>query len=406
MKYPLLATITLGICASLGLAGEKSTPTETKATASTAKSDESGFVPLFNGKDTEGWKNPYEWGEVGIEGDEITLKANKKFFLVTERPYGDFIFEGEVKVPEGKANSGFMVRANVRKNKVFGYQAEVDPSERAWAGGLYDEGRRLWLNPLTKDEKARAAFDRTKWNKYRIEFIGDHLKIYVNDVLTTDYVDSMDIAGPIGIQHHGEKGQVYRFRNLRVKELGNHEWRPLFNGKNLEGWHATPGGDWKVEDGVIIGTSTKDEKNNGLLLSDKMYKDFTVRFQFKAHSGNSGFYFRVQPVDPPLNAVGMQAEIDAEKDVGGVYEVRGRGWLLQPKPEDVKKYFKPGEWNDMTVSVHGNRMVVHVNGTKTVDLVDDKIFPEGYFGFQLHAGKDMKVEFRDVQILQPIESGH
>lgn len=182
--------------------------------------DESGFILLFDGKTLQGWRNPYTWGEVEVADGEIRLKADKKFFLVTEKPYGDFVFEGEVLVPEGKANSGFMFRCHAEPNKVYGYQAEVDPSERRWSGGLYDEGRRGWLVDLKDKPEAQAAFDRTKWNSYRIECIGDHIRIWVNGVLTTETRDSTDSSGFIGIQHHGEEGQVYRFRNLRIKELG------------------------------------------------------------------------------------------------------------------------------------------------------------------------------------------
>jgi hypothetical protein len=108
--------------------------------------EEDGFTPLFDGKTLTGWKNPYEWGQAEVVDGEIRLTADRKFFLVTEKSYTDFVFEGEILLPEGQANSGFMFRANVGKNKVFGYQAEVDGSpDRKWSGGLYDEGRRAWF---------------------------------------------------------------------------------------------------------------------------------------------------------------------------------------------------------------------------------------------------------------------
>ena len=157
--------------------------------------------------------------------------AEKKFFLVTEKKYGDFIFEGEVHLPEGKANSGFMYRCHVEPNKVYGYQAEVDGSERRWSGGLYDEGRRGWLWPAKKGDKkeisnahfkkpeVQNALKRNDWNKYKIQCKGDHLQVWVNGVLTTDYHDDKDAEGYLGIQHHGEKGAIYRFRNLKVTVL-------------------------------------------------------------------------------------------------------------------------------------------------------------------------------------------
>ena len=130
-------------------------------------------------------------------------------------------------MPEGKANSGFMFRCHVAKNKVFGYQAEVDPSDRKWSGGLYDEGRRKWLNPKKGDKASEKAFTdragdcfkRGEWNTYRIQCEGDRLRIWVNDTLTTDFRDKVDAQGPLAIQHHGEKGKTYRFRNIRVKVL-------------------------------------------------------------------------------------------------------------------------------------------------------------------------------------------
>ena len=186
------------------------------------------FVPLFDGKTLSGWKNPYSWGETKVVDGEIHLTGEKKFFIVTEKSYSDFVFEGEVLLPEGTANSGFMFRAHAEPNKVYGYQAEVDGSPRNWSGGLYDEGRRMWfISPIKGDAQSETAFrqwageafKRNGWNTYRITCKGGHIKIDVNGVTTTEVDDSMDASGVIALQHHGEKGQLYRFRNLRIKEL-------------------------------------------------------------------------------------------------------------------------------------------------------------------------------------------
>jgi hypothetical protein len=200
---------------------------------------ENAPISLFNGKDITGWKNPYEWGKAEVVDGEIHLSGEQKFFLVTDKEFGDFVLEGEVKLPPGPANSGFMFRCHVEPNHVFGYQAEVDGSDRGWSGGLYDEGRREWLWPSqsgrTTDEKflkhekesqeffkkpeVAGALKRDDWNHYRITCKGDSIKIEVNDVVTTEIKDDMDARGPVGIQHHGEKGAVYKFRNLKIREL-------------------------------------------------------------------------------------------------------------------------------------------------------------------------------------------
>jgi hypothetical protein len=188
-----------------------------------------GFTPLFDGKTTAGWTNPYKWGKIEVVDGEIHLTADKKFFLVTEKTYGDFVFEGEVLLPKGTANSGFMFRARVEPNKVWGYQAEVDGDpKRGWSGGLYDEGRRMWfISPIKGNAESEAAFKkragdtfkRDEWNTYRITCKGNKIRIEVNGVVTTDIEDDTDASGVIGIQHHGEKGQTYKFRNLKIKVL-------------------------------------------------------------------------------------------------------------------------------------------------------------------------------------------
>jgi predicted dehydrogenase len=184
------------------------------------------------------WENPYDWGQADVKDGVVSLTTDvKKWFLLTKEEYANFVFEGEIKMPVGEGNSGFMFRCQKDKNKVWGYQAEVDTADdRKWSGGLYDEARRNWFVSPNRDnadtpeektasiaafrERAGDCYKQGQWNTYRVVCIGDHIQIYVNGTLTTDVYDSMDLKGYIGIQHHGEKGLVYQFRNLRIKDLG------------------------------------------------------------------------------------------------------------------------------------------------------------------------------------------
>ena len=72
------------------------------------------------------------------------------------------------------------------------------------------------------------------------------------------------------------------------------DWKPLFDGKTLEGWEALPGGEWSVIGGAIAGTQEKSEKRHGMLISKNQYSDFEIKLRYKAIKGNSGFYFRVE----------------------------------------------------------------------------------------------------------------
>lgn len=175
-------------------------------------------------------------------------------------------------------------------------------------------------------------------------------------------------------------------------------WRPLWDGATLSGWHIIGKGEWRIIDGAIRGTHPKTEKEFSHLVTDESFKDFTVRLKYKAVAGNSGLYFRIE--EKGFSGVsGFQAEIDPAKDAGGLYETGGRAWVSQPTPEQVKTWFKPGEWNEMSVSARGGHIVVHVNGVKSAELKNDPGRREGRIALQVHGGQDCEVWFKDIEIL-------
>lgn len=175
------------------------------------------------------------------------------------------------------------------------------------------------------------------------------------------------------------------------------KWQPLWDGKTLQGWHTIGSGKWEVVDGAIHGTHEKSNKVFGHLVTDKTYKDFTARLKFKCLKGNSGFYFRIEEKGAS-GVSGFQAEVADKNDVGGLYETNGRAWVSKPTPEEVATWFKPGEWNQMTVSAHGGNIVVTVNGKKSAELKDDPGRAEGKIALQIHANLDCDVWFKDIEI--------
>ena len=175
-------------------------------------------------------------------------------------------------------------------------------------------------------------------------------------------------------------------------------WKPLMDGKTLKGWHKVGDGQWTVEDGAFVGRANK-EKLYGLLVSDKAFKDCTVRLKFKCLSGDSGFYIRTV-VKPPEKAHGLQIQVGRPRSgTGGIYESYGRGWIDKPKPELEDKFSKADDWNEMTIAAHGGHVVVHVNGVKSAELKEDPSRPEGHFALQMHSGCVMQVMFKEIEIL-------
>jgi len=175
------------------------------------------------------------------------------------------------------------------------------------------------------------------------------------------------------------------------------DWRPLWDGRTLNGWHIIGKGTWKIEDGAIHGTHAKAEPEFSHLVTDRSYTNFTVRLKYKTIKGNSGLYFRIE--EKGYSGVsGFQAEISPEQDAGGLYETNGRSWVSQPKPADVKTWFKPGEWNEMTVAAHGGHLVVTVNGKKSAEVQNDPGRAHGRFALQVHGDQDVDVWFKDIEI--------
>ncbi|MDP6929381.1 MAG: DUF1080 domain-containing protein, partial [Planctomycetota bacterium] len=377
------------------------------------------FVPLFDGKSLDGWtqrggKALYAIKDGAILGTAVPGTPNS--FLCTDRDYGDFVLEYEFLV-HPKLNSGVQIRSHslqaYRNGRVHGYQVEIDPDvdrNRMWTAGIYEEARRGWLNDLAANEPARKAFKPEQWNAVRVRAVGDSIKTWLNGVPAADLVDSMTLSGFIGLQVHsiGKKTGgpfTVSWRNLRIKDLGKHEWKPIFNGKDLSGWDALPGGQWSVKEGAIVGVSQRAERRHGILLSKESYKDFTVRCKLRVHSGDSGFYFRAKRVRGGVAVHGFQAEVDETGETGGLYETGGRAWVVKPDTKVAKSAkHKKGEWSELTVSAHGRRIVVHLNGVKTAELIKDKGRLEGHFGLQLHGGQDMHVEYKDIEMLLPAKA--
>lgn len=204
---------------------------------------------LFNGKNLKGWTKLNGTAEYKIQDNAIvgvSKMGTPNTFLATDKMYDNFILEFEFKIDEG-LNSGVQFRSNSLKNyrdgRVHGYQFEIDPSERAWTGGIYDEARRGWLYPLTyntmkavvvkSDDSseclypptynplAQKAFKKNEWNKGRIEAIGNSIRTWVNGIPCADLIDDMTKSGFIALQVHQignpkDEGKTVSWRNIRI----------------------------------------------------------------------------------------------------------------------------------------------------------------------------------------------
>ncbi|WP_317170711.1 3-keto-disaccharide hydrolase [Paraflavitalea devenefica] len=171
----------------------------------------------------------------------------------------------------------------------------------------------------------------------------------------------------------------------------------LFNGKDLSGWTIHGTEKWYVEKGELVCESGPD-KQYGYLSTDKTYKDFELTLQFKQEAnGNSGVFFRSSIEGVKIS--GWQVEVaPLNKHTGGVYESYGRGWLIQPNPED-EQWLKQGEWNELKIKVVGGEVTTWLNGHQMITLKDDKITAaNGFIALQIHDGGGIKVRWKNIRI--------
>lgn len=151
----------------------------------------------------------------------------KNAFLCTEKTYGDFDLELDFKV-DPILNSGVQIRSQskpeYRDGVVHGYQVEIDPSPRAFTGGVYEESGRGWLKDLKDNPAAREAFRQKDWNRLFISCRGTSIRTKINGVDAVAFNDDKTFRGFIALQVHGTTSTTplkVQFRNIRIQDWDN-----------------------------------------------------------------------------------------------------------------------------------------------------------------------------------------
>ncbi len=383
------------------------------------------WQPLFNGKDFFNFQQLNGTATYKIENGEIVGVSKGKTrnsFLATKETYGDFILEFEVWVENG-LNSGVQFRSMSKPDyydgAVHGYQCEIETSPRQWAGGIYDESRRGWLYPLSRNPKGGAAFITGSWNTYRIEAIGHYIRTWVNGVQCTNLVDDMTAEGFIAFQVHSiwkkeQEGKTVRWRNIRIltEEVEKYRWQPdpdvpefsnltnqltsrekrrgwrlLWDGESTKGWRSAksetfPKEGWQIQDGVL---SVKDgdgstANGGGDIITTAIFRNFELSLDFRITEGaNSGIKYMV---DPNLNkgagsAIGLEFQIlddknhpDAKKGKNGNRTIGSLYDLLRAEShiKGTKKRVKSiGKWNNARIVVKNGHVEHWLNHIKVAE---------------------------------------
>ena len=377
---------------------------------------------LFDGKTLKGWKRLAGTADYKVENGAIvgtTVLNSGNTFLITEKEYGDFILEMDTKIESPLSNSGVQTRShydpagNGGKGMVYGRQFEIDPSDRKWSGGIYDEGRRDWLYPVDLNANAKNAFKVGIYNHIRIECIGNEMRTWINGIPVADVVDTVDSKGFIGLQVHAvskpeQAGKKVYFKNLQIQTenlafkqfpkeiytvnytinaLSDREkangWNLLYDGSTANGWRgatltAFPTKGWLYADGTmhVLPSEGKEESGGGDIVTDSVYSAFDLSFEFKITPGaNSGVkYFVTLSEITKGSAIGLEYQVlddklhpDAKLGRNGDRTLASLYDLIPAKKQE--RFIHPiGAWNSGRIVVYPSNHVEHyLNGVKVLE---------------------------------------
>jgi len=393
-----------------------------QVTTLTNKEKELGWVLLFNGRDTEGWRGykmdaiPKGWhveegclvtsstGGSEMSGDIITINQYEDFDLYLEwaiSPGGNSgIF---FHILEGNYNAAYETGPEYQLIDDAGYPEKLEEWQQA--------GANYAMHNADKSKKNLKPVG--EFNSSRIRVENGHVTHWLNGEIIVEYdlwtdewyglvqggkwrdYPGYGLArkGYIGLQDHGSP---VKFRNIKILDLTD-KGEALFNGKDLAGWVIHGQESWYVSEGQIFGASGSSG-GYGYLATDKQYDDFLLRLEFKLEtSGNSGVFFR-----STLNGTditGWQAEVAPPgENTGGIYESGGRGWLVEI-PDEKEGILKPDDWNNMVIYLKGNRVITWLNGEMMIDLKDESLGKgRGVIALQVHIGGEVAVRWREIYL--------
>ena len=401
----------------------------------TKKEAAEGWVLLFDGETTNGWRNYNStdpntaWHVVDGclqakgSGDDATG------YIVTEKEYENFILSWDWKLSKG-GNSGMIY--HVVESPRFSvpyvtgpeYQLiDVEGWEEANAPTKLEEWQKLGVDYAMHlpDQSKMKVNPQGEWNNSMIVFDNGHVEHWLNgekivefEAWTDDWFArkasgkwgnateyGLASKGVICLQDHGHPAS---FRNIKIKELPRKAGKTvsLFNGKDLTGWELFGSMRVSVDNEGNLVTQNGEDLQYGYLGTREYYKDFDLTVEFKQESnGNSGLFFHsfVHGGYESNVVNGWQCEVAPKgNDTGGIYESYGRGWLVQI-PDEKEDIIKEGEWNTLRLRVEGNKVQTWLNGEAMIEIDDELIGSKtGRIMLQIHDGNNITVKWRNFNL--------
>lgn len=385
-----------------------------------------GWIQLFDGETLFGWESTSD-ANWKVEDGAITVSDGEPGFLMTTSEFADYELHIEFKAPES-TNSGVFLRTPLKPKDPTKDCIEVNIAPRdnpfptpSLVGRLKTPIKNGGLIREVPGQGYRRVDSKNipdpwdgQWHALDIMLNGTACEVALDDVVLSDYFseernygslsDDSVRRGRIGLQFR--EGPI-AFRNIRIKARG---MKPIFNGKNLDGWNTklAQASKFAVTDAAELHVTN----GSGQLESNDSYGDFLMQFQCKTNGDhlNSGMFFRCIPGER-MN--GYECQIhnglkdgDPAKPADG-----GTGGIYRRVPAR-KVMSRDHEWFGVTVLADGPHIATWVNGVQVVDWTDTRPkhknprnglrLEPGTFCIQGH-DPTTDLLFRDLRILELLD---
>jgi hypothetical protein len=170
--------------------------------------------------------------------------------------------------------------------------------------------------------------------------------------------------------------------------------KTLFDGDDLDNWKIPENNIWwSVQEGALWAKSDSD-KTGSILWTKKKYKDFIVQMDFKFGEGtiDSGIFMRGDDENNPQIQIGESGSL--KRDMTASPYVPKKGYPVEA--EGIKELLKMEGWNTIKARAIGNTYTVWLNGTEVMTYIQENANLKGPIGIQLHPGRDMTIQFRNI----------
>jgi hypothetical protein len=173
--------------------------------------------------------------------------------------------------------------------------------------------------------------------------------------------------------------------------------KSIFTGTDLSGWAVPEGNDamgWFKAEGGILKLQSDPTKKGAMLWTAQPYRDFVISFDFKFGQGvvDTGIFIRNQD----QIQIGISGSL--KRDMTGSPYIPGKSYPVEAT--GVKELLKEHNWNSMKIEARGPQYKVWLNGKQVLDYTSQTAIAEGPIGIQLHPGKEMSAEYRDIKLAE------